>query len=461
MSSLTQARLSVLVLNAGSSSIKFAVYPVARANPRALSKIRPDQDVLGGGDGPVLRGQVAGIGARPVLSGQGASGAALKVDPAKIPGPGADHAAALAAIMAHLPEWTPDFRLAAAGHRVVHGGAEFTQPVRVTPAIIERLAALSPLAPHHQPHNVAAIRAMAAAAPDLPQAACFDTAFHAHQPTAARRLGLPREYEAKGLRRYGFHGLSYEYVTGAFARVTGQSLPERTIVAHLGNGCSLAAVRAGRGIATTMGFSTVDGVPMATRSGAVDPGALLYLMREHGLDAEGLRDLLYNRSGLLGVSGISADMKTLLESAEPAAKEAVEFFCYRVAREIGSLAMALGGVEALVFTGGIGERAAPVRAAICRAAAWLGLDSDDAANARAATCISKAGARLSAWIVPTDEESVIARHTARPDRRWRSGKRPGQGESCGNIVSASSKTWIRPCYRKTSNAWSGPGARVR
>ncbi len=388
------ARPSVLVLNAGSSSIKFAVYPA-------------------GNGAVILRGQVAGIGGRPLLSGQGADGAALKIDPAKIPAPGADHAAALAAIMAHLPGWMPDFRLAAAGHRVVHGGADFTRPVRVTPDIVARLAALEPLAPHHQPHNVAAIRAVAAAAPELAQVACFDTAFHAGQPAAARRLGLPRAYEDQGLRRYGFHGLSYEYVTGAFARITGQPLPERTIIAHLGNGCSLAAVLAGRGVATTMGFSTVDGVPMATRSGAVDPGALLYLMREHGLDHEGLRDLLYNRAGLLGVSGISADMKTLLESSEPAAREAVEFFCYRVAREIGSLAMALEGLDALVFTGGIGERAAPVRAAICRAAAWMGLDLDAAANMRAAVRISKSGARLSAWIVPTDEESVIAGHTLR------------------------------------------------
>ena len=396
MSPMPQSRLCVLVLNAGSSSIKFAAY------------LADKNDV-----GPVLRGQAAGIGTHPILSGQDANGAALEVDPGKVPGSGADHAAALAAIMAHLPGWVPNFRLAAAGHRVVHGGAEFTEPVRVTPEILERLAALSPLAPHHQPHNVAAIRAVAAMAPDLVQVACFDTAFHAAQPAAARRLGLPRTYEDKGLRRYGFHGLSYEYITGAFSRITRHPLPERTIIAHLGNGCSLAAVRAGRGIATTMGFSTVDGVPMATRSGAVDPGALLYLMREHGLDHEGLRDLLYNRSGLLGVSGISADMKTLLESSEPTAREAVEFFCYRVAREIGSLAMALEGLDALVFTGGIGERAQPVRAAICRAAAWMGLDLDDAANARAATCISKSGARVSAWIVPTDEESVIARHTLR------------------------------------------------
>ncbi|MEK7819988.1 MAG: acetate/propionate family kinase [Pseudomonadota bacterium] len=393
MSAMTQARLSVLVLNAGSSSIKFAGYPAD-----------------GGEGGAILRGQVAGIGAHPILSGQRADGTALKTDRGKIPGPGADHAAALAAIMVHLPGWEPGFRLVAAGHRVVHGGGEFTEPVRVTPAIVERLAALAPLAPHHQPHNIAAIRAMAAAEPDLPQVACFDTAFHAGQPAIARRLGLPRAHEDKGLRRYGFHGLSCEYVTGAFARVTGQSLPERTVIAHLGNGCSLTAVRGGHSVATSMGFSTVDGVPMATRSGAVDPGALLYLMNEHGLDHEGLRDLLYNRSGLLGVSGISADMKILLESSEPAAKEAVEFFCYRVVREIGSLAMALGGLDALVFTGGIGERAAPVRAEICRAAAWLGLDLDEVANARAASRIAKAGSRVSAWIVPTDEESVIARH---------------------------------------------------
>ena len=382
----------IAVLNAGSSSVKFAVYDAtAEAEPAAR-----------------VRGQVAGLGAKSIMVASAADGRELK--PARAVAAGADHAQAIDAILANLSDWVPGFRLKAAGHRVVHGGTEFAAHVVVTPAVLDRLVALAPLAPHHQPHNVAAIRALHARAPQAVQVACFDTVFHATQPAVARLLGLPRELHERGLRRYGFHGLSYEYVTGAFARVAGQPLPARAIVAHLGNGCSLAAVRAGQSVATTMGFSTLDGVPMATRSGAIDPGLLLHLLRE-GMDAEALRGLLYDRSGLLGVSGISADMKTLLASDSPAAKEAVAFFCYRVAREIGSLAVALGGLDALVFTGGIGEKATPVRAGICAHVAWLGVDLDADANARAGIRISRDNSSVSAWVVPTDEESVIARHT--------------------------------------------------
>ena len=387
----------IAVLNAGSSSVKFAVYPVG-----------PGDD----GMAALARGQVAGLGTRPVLTARAADGRELRTSRAA-PGENADHAQAIAAIAANLPDWVPGFRLDGAGHRVTHGGTEFTEPVVVTSAVLGRLEALSPLAPQHQPHNVAAIRALAARAPGLLQIACFDTEFHATQPAVARLIGLPRAYEDKGLRRYGFHGLSYEYVVGAFPRIAGRTLPQRTVIAHLGNGCSLCAVRDGQSVATTMGFSTLDGVPMATRSGAVDPGALLHLMRTEAMDAEALHDLLYDRSGLLGVSGISPDMKTLLASPAPAAQEAVAFFCYRVAREIGSLAAALWGLDALVFTGGIGEKAAPVRAEICRLAEWLGLELDPEANTRARTCISRPGSRVSAWVMHTDEESVIARHTLR------------------------------------------------
>ena len=384
----------IAVLNAGSSSVKFAVYSSDDAG-RALA-----------------RGQVSGLGTKPVLAARAADGRELKPSCA-IPGENADHAWALAAIAANLPDWVPDFRLDGAGHRVTHGGTELTEPVVVTPAILKKLEALSSLAPQHQPHNLAAIRALGTRAPNVPQIACFDTEFHATQPALARLLGLPRAYHDKGLRRYGFHGLSYEYVVGAFPRVAGRPLPARTIVAHLGNGCSLAAVRDGRSVATSMGFSTLDGIPMATRSGALDPGVLLHLMRTEGMDAEALRDLLYDRSGLLGVSGISPDMKTLLASPDPAAQEAVAFFCYRVAREIGSLAAALGGLDALVFTGGIGEKAWPVRAEICKQSEWLGLDLDPEANRGARTRISRLRSRVSAWVTPTDEESVIARHTLR------------------------------------------------
>ncbi len=385
----------IAVLNAGSSSVKFAVYDAApKGEPMAL-----------------VRGQVAGLGIRPVLAARAADGRELKPTRA-VPDANADHAKAIAAIAANLPEWVPGFRLVGSGHRVTHGGAEFDRPVVLTPAILARIEALGPLAPHHLPHNIAAIRALRALAPDAVQVACFDTVFHATQPAVARRLGLPREYHERGLRRYGFHGLSYEYVTGAFARVAGRPLPARTVVAHLGSGCSLAAVRDGRSVATSMGFSTLDGVPMATRSGAVDPGALLHLLRE-GMDADAIEDLLYDRSGLLGISGISSDMKTLLASPAPEARAAVEFFCYRVAREIGSLATALQGLDALIFTAGVGERAAPVRAEICAYLAWLGLELDVDANARAHISISRPESRVSAWVMPTDEESVIAGHTLR------------------------------------------------
>jgi acetate kinase len=385
----------IAVINAGSSSVKFAVYP-AKA---------------GGVPSALVRGQVAGLGGQPTLAARAADGRELTPARAMLDR-AADHARAIDAIVANLPDWVPGLLLKAAGHRVTHGGAEFDRPVVVTPEILGRLQSLGPLAPRHLPHNLAAIRALMARAPAAMQIACFDTVFHAGQPEVARRLGLSREFHERGLRRYGFHGLSYEYVTGAFARVAGEPLPARAVVAHLGNGCSLCAVRDGASLATTMGFSTLDGVPMATRSGAIDPGALLHLLRD-GMDADAIEDLLYDRSGLLGISGISADMKTLLASSAPEAKEAVEFFCYRVAREVGSLAVALGGVDALVFTGGIGERAAPVRAAIGAHLAWLGLDLDPTANADARTRISRRDSRVSAWVVPTDEESVIARHTLR------------------------------------------------
>ncbi|MEX2297860.1 MAG: acetate/propionate family kinase [Dongiaceae bacterium] len=320
-----------------------------------------------------------------------------------------DHQGAIAALLDWLAATRLDAGLAGIGHRVVHGGGEFTVPALLDAATIERLAAFAPLAPHHQPHNLAAIRALAVQRPDLRQVACFDTAFHATQPALATRLGLPREYESQGLRRYGFHGLSYDYVTGRL-RAEGK-LPARLVVAHLGNGCSMCAIRDGKSIATTMGFSTLDGLAMATRSGSVDPGALIHLMRS-GMDAAAIEDLLYNRSGLLGMSGISADMKILLASDAPAAKEAVDFFCYRIVRETGSLVAALGGIDALAFTGGIGENAAAVRAAIVRDLAWLGLAIDQTANARNDAELSTANARVKCYVVPTDEELVIARHTA-------------------------------------------------
>lgn len=376
----------ILVLNAGSSSLKFGVFETAE-EPALL-----------------LRGQIAGIGRRAAFRAETRDGETLDTPPI---GTLRTHADALPLLLDWLVGQAGP--LAAAGHRVVHGGTGFAEPVLVTPAILERLAALGPLAPHHQPHNVAAIRALADAAPDLAQVACFDTAFHSTQPPEARRFPLPREFAERGLVRYGFHGLSYESVVHRLASRGG--LPKRLIVAHLGNGASLCAIRDGRSVATTMGFSTLDGLVMATRSGSIDPGLILHLMRE-GMDLGTIEGLLYDRSGLLGLSGISADMKTLLASPEPGAAQAVSHYCYQARRHIGSLAAALEGVDALVFTGGIGENAAPVRAMICDGLGWLGVRLDAEANAAHAPAISRPGSAV-VRIVPTEEERTIARHTQR------------------------------------------------
>jgi acetate kinase len=292
---------------------------------------------------------------------------------------------------------------------VVHGGAQFAAPLRIDAQAIEALAALIPLAPLHQPHNVAPIRALHRLLPLLPQVACFDTAFHMTQPEIATRFPLPEGYWQKGLRRYGFHGLSYEAILHALPQVAG-SIPERLVVAHLGNGCSMAAIRNGQCVASTMGFSTLDGLMMGTRPGVTDPGLLLHLLRD-GMSAPELERLLYHESGLLGVSGLTADMKTLLESDDPKAKLAIDLYCYRAGRELGSLAAALGGLDALVFTGGVGENAAPIRKRICEDAGWLGITLDNTANDRRGPRLTKPDSRTAAWIVFTDEELTIARHT--------------------------------------------------
>ena len=280
-----------------------------------------------------------------------------------------------------------------------------------TTRLLKELASLIPLAPLHQPHNVAPIEALQTLLPTLPQVACFDTAFHATQPEIATRFPLPEKFWQAGLRRYGFHGLSYEAILHALPGVAG-GIPGRLIIAHLGNGASMAAVRDGQCVATTMGFSTLDGLVMGTRPGAIDPGVLLHLLRD-GMTREELEQLLYHESGVKGVSGITADMKTLLASADPKAKLAIDLYCYRIARELGSLAAALGGLDALVFTGGVGENATAIRARVCADAAWLGLQLDDDANRRGGPRISTAGSSVAAWIVPTDEELTIARHTQR------------------------------------------------
>jgi acetate kinase len=279
--------------------------------------------------------------------------------------------------------------------------------------VLARLEALVPLAPLHQPHNLAAIRRLAALRPGLAQVACFDTAFHRGQVEVAQAFALPPEITREGVHRYGFHGLSYEYIAHALPGFDARAAAGRTVVAHLGNGASMCALREGRSVASTMGFTALEGLPMGTRCGSLDPGVLLWLMDEKRMDARAIEDLLYHRSGLLGVSGLSGDMRTLLASDAPAARAAIDLYVYRIGRELGSLAAALGGLDALVFTAGIGEHAAPVRARVCRDAAWLGLELDPRANEQGGPRLSAPGSRVSAWVIPTDEELMIARHTAR------------------------------------------------
>jgi len=377
------------VLNAGSSSIKFAVFGA-------------DLEVM-------FKGQVEQIGVSPklrVVDGDGRSRAEREW-----PVAGFDHAAATAAIVEVARELLGQARLGAVGHRVAHGGLAFSAPVRVNPTVIEKLAELIPLAPLHQPHNLAPIRAIAQAAPEIVQVACFDTAFHRAQPAVAQMFGLPRRFYEEGVRRYGFHGLSYEYVSMRFQELDPASAGGRVIVAHLGNGASLCALKEGRSVATTMAFTALDGLLMGTRCGALDPGVILYLMDAHGMDSAAIQDLVYKKSGLLGVSGVSADMRQLRASSDPAAAEAIALFAYRVVREIGSMAAALGGVDAVVFTGGIGEHDAAARSEIAMACRWLGLELDPEANGGGEGRISTAGSRVAAWVVPTNEELMIARHT--------------------------------------------------
>jgi acetate kinase len=383
----------ILVVNAGSSSLKFRAYDAGGGTPQLL-----------------LRGQIESLYTEPHFSASGASGEHREEQrwPA---GTALGHDGAIAHIGDFLRSHRGDNRLVAAGHRVVHGGMRFTQPTLVTPEVIDELAALVPLAPLHQPHNLAPIRALAQLRPDLPQVACFDTAFHHTAPEQAQAFALPHDITARGVRRYGFHGLSYEYIASRLPEVAPAAARGRTVVAHLGNGASMCALREGRSIASTMGFTAVDGLVMGTRCGSVDAGVILYLMDELKMDTRAVEDLIYKRSGLLGVSGISSDMRTLLASEDPRARFAVELFIYRIGRELGSLAAALEGVDALVFTGGIGERAVPIRERACRQAGWLGLELDPAANRADGPRISADGSRVAAWVIPTDEELMIARHT--------------------------------------------------
>jgi acetate kinase len=376
------------VLNAGSSSLKFSVYE---------------------GERRLLTGQVDGIGVRPAVTAGGPDGQAIAAPDLGMPPP-TTPSEVLPKLLPWLREQLGGKRISALGHRVVHGGLRHSRPARVTPELLAQLEALVPLAPLHEPHNLAPIRMALTLNPDLPQVACFDTAFHRTAPEVEQAFALPYALYDEGVRRYGFHGLSYEYISSVLPEQAPEIADGRVVVMHLGNGCSACALKAGISVATTMGFTALDGLPMGTRCGALDAGVVLHLIQQKGMSAEALVDLLYRRSGMLGLSGVSSDFRQLLGSPEPRARFAVEVFYYRTACEIGALAAALGGLDGVVFTAGIGENAVAVRSAICRACAWLGVELDEAANRQHRTRISTPTSRVGAYMIKTDENLMIARH---------------------------------------------------
>ena len=387
---------AILVLNAGSSSIKFSLFE---------GHVRP------GAKGLICDGELEGIGHRAHFLAKDAAGKSL-VD--QYLAEATTHEDALATLLNWVQHQFTNNRLIAAGHRVVHGGPALAAPVRIDSSVIDQLRRLIPLAPLHQSHNLAAIAAIAKLYPGLAQVACFDTAFHHTQSETAAAYALPQSITAQGVRRYGFHGLSYEYIAGVLPEVIGPVAAEgRVVVAHLGSGASMCAMHRRQSVATTMGFTALDGLPMGSRCGNLDPGVVLYLIQEKGMAPQAVSDLLYHSSGLLGVSGVSDDMRTLLASGDPLAANAVDLFVYRIGRELGSLAAGLGGLDALVFTAGIGEHAPEIRRRVCEQAGWLGIDLDGAANTADAARITMAGSRTSAWVIPTNEDLMIARHTWR------------------------------------------------
>ena len=388
-----------LVLNAGSSSLKFAVY-----GKLADGAARPTWRVE-------ASGQIEGIGTASKFHARAAGGETLAE---KALGAAArDARGALAELAAWLRAHFGAARLVGIGHRVVHGGSRYAAPAVVTDEVLADHEALVPLAPLHQPHNLAPIRAFREQLPDVPQVACFDTGFHRGQPAVAELVPLPREIRDKGVQRYGFHGLSYEYIASVLPEAAPEIADGRVVVAHLGSGASLCALRARKSVECSFGFTALDGLCMGTRPGAIDPGVILYLFQTLGLSAKDVESLLYKKSGLLGISGVSNDMRDLLASAEPAAKLAVDYFVYRATKEIGAFAAVLGGVDGLVFTAGIGERSTEIRQRICAASAWLGVELDENANAKNGPRITTARSRVSAWVIPTNEELMIARHTGR------------------------------------------------
>ena len=384
---------AIAVLNAGSSSVKFSVFAENGADLRLRA-----------------RGQIEGLFTAPHFVAKGADGATLAE---KDWGDGTrlGHDGALDHLIGFLRERQGTLTLTGVGHRVVHGGMEYSRPVRVDAEVLEALQKYVPLAPLHQPHNLAPIRRLLERSPALPQVACFDTAFHRTNADLVQMFGLPYSMFEDGVRRYGFHGLSYEYIASVLPQHSVRAAAGRTIVLHLGNGASMCALQAGRSVASTMGFTAVDGLMMGTRTGNLDPGVVLYLMDQRGMDARAVEKLLYSQSGLLGVSGVSSDMRTVLDSQEPRARLAIDLYCYRIRRELGSLAAALGGVDALVFTGGIGENSAAIRARVLDDAAWLGVERDADANDAGGPQLTTADSRVLALALPTNEELMIAAHT--------------------------------------------------
>jgi acetate kinase len=382
-----------VVLNAGSSSLKFCVYH------------RPDRERWH----LETRGQIEGIGTSPRFSAKDGAGAVL--DERQLGRSVADARAALDALASWLRSRYGGAKVLGVGHRVVHGGATFGGPTVITRRVLEELRALIPLAPLHQPYNLAAIDAVTEQLPGVPQVACFDTSFHRSAAAVAELIPLPREICRGGVQRYGFHGLSYEYIASVLPDVAPEIASGRVIVAHLGSGASLCALKNGRSVDHSLGFTALDGLCMGTRPGALDPGVVLYLFQNLGLSAKEVETILYKKSGLLGISGISNDMRDLLGNNEPGARLAVDYFIYRAAREIGALASVLGGIDGLVFTAGIGENSGEIRSRICEACKWLGVELDRQANERKGPRISRPESRVSAWVIPTNEELMIARHT--------------------------------------------------
>lgn len=377
---------AVLTLNCGSSSIKFALF--ARAGQR------------------LMWGKIRGIGTGPVLEACDHGGRPLVTPDLTLSG----YDDLIVRLLGWLDGQFSEHRIAAVGHRIVHGGDRYVAPCSLDQATLQELDGLAALAPLHQPHNLAAVRAVASRHPDLLQVGCFDTAFHQTMTPTARRYGLPRRLEQAGIRRYGFHGLSYEFIAGRLRQIAPQIADGRILVAHLGSGASMCALSGGRSIDTSMGFSALDGLVMGTRCGSLDPGVMIHLMRQ-GYDATALEDMLYSRSGLLGVSGSSGDMRALLESADDRAAEAVELFVFRAVREAGALISSLGGLDGLVFTAGIGESSPIIRQRICEGLSWMGVAIDPAANRNNEEALHAPSSRVPVWRLSTDEEQVIARHT--------------------------------------------------